>query len=243
MKAITSRALPVALTLLAACGGGAALTTGSADGAIPATAEADTATVEADTAAGDAAAAADANADRLLSYLEGTFDSADQAEANPDYFAVSLVSCVVDAPELGARALYVEQALMSSPDAPYRQRIYTIEAADAVRASTRIYAIVGEEDAVGICAGPRATVRARDVTLREGCGVDVVWDGARYTGGTQGEACASSLRGAAYATSEVELSDDELDSWDRGYNAQGEQVWGATAEPYVFVRRSALRDF
>ena len=235
LKAITSRGLPVALTLLAACGGGAALTPGSADDAAPSTVEAVTAIDDAD--------AADANADRLLSYLEGTFDSADQAEENPDYFAVSLVSCVVDAPELGARALYVEQALMSSPDAPYRQRIYTIEAADAARASTRIYAIVGEEDAVGICAGPRATVRARDVTIREGCGVDVVWDGARYTGGTHGEACASSLRGAAYATSEVELSDDELDSWDRGYNAQGEQVWGATAEPYVFVRRSALRDF
>ena len=60
----------------------------------------------------------------------------------------------------------------------------------------------------------------------------------RFAGGTRGEGCESTLMGARYATSEVELRDDGLDSWDRGFNAQGMQVWGATAGAYRFVRRA-----
>jgi len=57
-----------------------------------------------------------------------------------------------------------------------------------------------------------------------------------FEGSTVGEGCGSSLRGAAYATSEVELWPTYLRTWDRGFDARGEQVWGATEGPYVFER-------
>ena len=57
-----------------------------------------------------------------------------------------------------------------------------------------------------------------------------------FYGGTVGTGCASTLRGAAYATSEVELFPDRLETWDRGYDAGGAQAWGATGSGYVFDR-------
>ena len=57
-------------------------------------------------------------------------------------------------------------------------------------------------------------------------------------GGTRGEGCASNLRGAAYATSEVVIMPGRIESWDRGFDAEGHQVWGAEKGAYVFVRKS-----
>ena len=52
-------------------------------------------------------------------------------------------------------------------------------------------------------------------------------------------ACASDLRGAAYATSEVTITPQFVLSWDRGFDNTGKQVWGATEGPYVFLRESS----
>ena len=58
-----------------------------------------------------------------------------------------------------------------------------------------------------------------------------------FEGGTQGTGCGSTLQGATYATSEVTVQQDLLLSWDRGFNDDDVQVWGATAGAYRFVRR------
>ena len=54
---------------------------------------------------------------------------------------------------------------------------------------------------------------------------------------TRGD-CGSNLRGASYATSEVRITLDGVDSWDRGFDDSGRQVWGAVAGPYRFDRLS-----
>jgi hypothetical protein len=43
-------------------------------------------------------------------------------------------------------------------------------------------------------------------------------------------------RGAAYATSEVTILPDRLVNWDRGFDAPGGQVSGATEGGYVFLK-------
>jgi hypothetical protein len=42
--------------------------------------------------------------------------------------------------------------------------------------------------------------------------------------------------GAVYATSEVTVTPEALISWDRGFGAAGEQVWGAVTGGYVFKK-------
>ena len=48
-----------------------------------------------------------------------------------------------------------------------------------------------------------------------------------FRGSTEAGQCPSALRGASYATAEVVVGPEGIDSWDRGYDAAGEQVWGA----------------
>jgi len=57
-----------------------------------------------------------------------------------------------------------------------------------------------------------------------------------FSGSTVTRECASDLRGAAYATSEVEITAAALISWDRGYAADGRQVWGAVKGGYIFKK-------
>jgi CpeT protein len=172
----------------------------------------------------------------LSERLSGRFDSADQAEADPSYYAVSLLGCPVDAPELGEHVLYIEQALTTNLAAPYRQRLYVLSESDGVYVSA-IYTLANEGAAIGLCDRATATFSSGEATLKSGCEVKLTWDGEHFEGGTDLGTCASTLNGASYATSEVLITEDRIESWDRGYDDGDDQIWGATAGAYIFVRR------
>ena len=48
-----------------------------------------------------------------------------------------------------------------------------------------------------------------------------------FFGTTKDKECKSLLFGASYATSEVEIFQDKILSWDRGYDSDDIQVWGS----------------
>jgi hypothetical protein len=190
------------------------------------------------------ASGGEAPVDQLHRYLTGRFDSADQSMSEPEYFAVQLEACPVVAPELGERVLYIEQAVMTSLDAPYRQRLYVVQpgADPSTQAVSVVYELADPAAFVGACseATPR-DVTAAEAIERAGCEVLVDVDGSGgFVGGTQGTDCESSLQGASYATSEVTITQDLIASWDRGYDASGNQVWGAVSGAYHFVRRTPV---
>ncbi len=191
----------------------------------------------------DPEALADDTADRLAVWLEGDYDSLDQEAANYSYYGILLRMCRVDLPELGERVLYVEQALADEPNQPYRQRLYRVVPIDASSAVSEVWQARRpgtERDLVGLCDDPTALeLVVDDFEERPGCGVTMVWDGAGFSGSTDEDACESTLNGATYATAEVELTPELLTSWDRGYDADGAQVWGAVDGAYEFVRRSS----
>jgi hypothetical protein len=62
-----------------------------------------------------------------------------------------------------------------------------------------------------------------------------------FSGSTPEKECLSSLRGATYATSEVEIKKNLIESWDRGWNAEDKQVWGAEKGPYLFIKKRKLK--
>ncbi len=218
--------LALALTpLLAACG----------DGHTEDTADTDDAGAPVDLAA--------QTADRLAAWLEGDYDSADHEARDYSYYAISLRMCAIDLPELGERLLYVEQALMDDTSAPYRQRLYRVVPRDDTTAVSEVWQATDDatDDAlVGLCDAPSAfDFDATDFEERDGCGVVMTWDDSAFVGGTNEDDCLSDLNGATYATAEVTLAPDMLTSWDRGFDAGDEQVWGAVDGAYEFVRRSA----
>lgn len=178
-------------------------------------------------------------------YLTGRFDSSLDAQQNPSHFAISLVICPVDVPELGEHVLYVEQAKLDQLNAPYRQRLYVVEpgADPSAQARSRVFELDRPKDFIGLCDDPSATpVSAGDADEKAGCAVTLDYDAASDTfhGGTQGKDCPSALAGASYATSDVTLTATELRSWDRGFDGNDTQVWGAADGPYVFTRKTPL---
>lgn len=255
-RALASRGIAFALLAGCSAASSAGSTSGDTDAPAPTPPPGSSAVDAGESNAATAtSAAADANAARLFVWLEGTFDSTEQSRSDSAYLAISLVACRVAVPELGARVLYVEQARVGG--APYRQRLYVVEAVSASSARSRVFEPADPAPLRGLCAAaPPRPLRAADFAEREGCAVEMHWTGPRYEGSTpdarwtgerlvpapEGPRCSSSLNGASYVSSEVTVRSDGLRAWDRGFDATGQQVWGAVKGGYEFVRRTPLRD-
>lgn len=182
--------------------------------------------------------------EEVASLLAGTFDSKEQAEADPNGFrAVRLVAVPVPKSRLakGEPVLYVEQALVATPDRPYRQRFYRVEETADGNVVSRVFEPKEPLAVSGKWRDPAdlALYGPGDVVERIGCAVRLKRTADGWEGATEGKDCPSALSGARYATSRVKLVPGRMESWDRGWDLEDRQVWGAKDGPYLFERRSA----
>lgn len=178
---------------------------------------------------------------QLSLMLSGEFDSSGQAAETSSYYNVHLWGCEAEAQGLDGMALYIEQALSTNQNNPYRQRLYILTELEPSedglpRAQSTIYQFESPTGLVGTCAeGNLPSFELDELDLREGCEVELTWNGTSFLGGTTGQECSSSM-GGDYSVSDIEIFDDRIESWDRGYYDSGVQAWGATDGPYVFKR-------
>ena len=187
----------------------------------------------------------DAEVELLAEFLSGSFSSGLQSVEDPENFLdIRLNSARIwadrdDVPR--GVWLYVEQAAATSLDRPYRQRVYHLSIYDDRTIESAIYVLPG--DPIWYVGAHRDSSKLSaldpdDLVTRSGCSVYLRFDPdeAAFIGSTRGTECPSELRGAAYATSEVVVTRDRLLSWDRGFDADGNQVWGSTEGAYRFDR-------
>ncbi len=200
----------------------------------------------------------------LSSYMSGTFSSGAQAKADTDFRDITLNVAEIW-PALATstvRWLYVEQAVADTPNQPYRQRVYKLSLQPDSTIRSDVYTLPAP--VTQFIGGTRALTifekfTPEQLSLREGCSItlrratatqvapEVVavtppgWtrDGA-FLGSTSGNNCPSELQGASYATSEAVITPQGLRTWDRGFDAAGKQVWGATKGGYEFARLTAI---
>lgn len=178
--------------------------------------------------------------------LEGTFSSRAQSIEHASYRDVTLRVAPIWTDRSDAHWLYVEQAMASTPQRPYRQRVYRVSQDADGTVESMVLAIPGDPlRYAGAWASPTPL---NDLTPElldplDGCVVFLVPDGVgRYRGGTRGTGCVSTREGAAYTTSEITLTRGLVLSWDRGFDASGRQAWGAVEGPYRFDRISTRPD-
>ena len=137
--------------------------------------------------------------------------------------------------------IYVEQALAGNLTEPYRQRIYRLTQENDSTFLSTVYTI---PDPLRFAGAFKNTdllqpLAPDSLTERDGCAIVLnKYGGDMFVGSTAGLNCDSDLRGAAYATSIVIVSRDQIYSWDRGYNISGTQVWGAEKGGYIFKKKS-----
>lgn len=171
----------------------------------------------------------------LYGLMQGSFNSEAQSVADSTYFNISLHMYPIW--EDKGNYLYVEQALNSMQDRPYRQRVYEVKRLSDSTFGSYIYKIPNDSLWIGKWKTPADfnKLTVTDLELRNGCEVVLKRIGDKhYKGETGNKTCESTMRGAAYATSEVEIMPSKIISWDRGFNSDDEHVWGAEKAGYIF---------
>lgn len=178
---------------------------------------------------------------QLAQWMAGRFSSADQARIDPGYYEVHLTVFPIWEDRSDGYWLYVEQAMSFALSEPYRQRIYHVTEVAPDTFKSRIAEIADDERFIGGWQNPEIfrTLTPDQLKWREGCSVHLKWDGTSFSGSTDGAQCASTLNGAAYATSIVEVTESSLKSWDRGFDEKGSMVWGAWRGGYIFTKHSS----
>lgn len=169
----------------------------------------------------------------------GSFSSAAQAAADSSYFDIRLEMARIW-PELSsAMWLYVEQARADHLDKPYRQRAYRLRYGEEGTLVSEVFTLPSPLRFAGAWKQPEklAGLTPDSLVARAGCAILLrAREDGSFAGSTHERDCPSDLRGAAYATSEVVIDANGMVSWDRGFDAEGKQVWGAEKGGYVFRR-------
>ena len=177
----------------------------------------------------------DSELKELFALMQGSFTSEIQAEVDSTYYNISLHMYPIW--ENKGHFLYVEQALTSTPKKPYRQRIYEVKRDSDSTFSSAIYKLDVDSLWIGKWKNPKAfdSISLNNIALKEGCEVILKRIAPnQFIGKTGDDTCISTMRGASYARSEVEILEDKIISWDRGFDANGEYVWGAEKAGYIF---------
>lgn len=183
----------------------------------------------------------------VVTYLEGVMTTNDQANNNPDFVSVQMTTCRIAIPDAMVQTppdaiyLYQEQALSTDLSEPYRQRFLQIVPGDNNRVDAHSYKLEAPEQWTGLCEqseedalplvgaialdSPVCTVSLRPAAI------------GGFVGSTPAGGCSANVRGALSITNIVVLHADGMDTWDRGFDADGNQVWGAEAIPYRYRYR------
>jgi hypothetical protein len=179
------------------------------------------------------------NLEQLVNWMTGEFDSSEQAANDSAFYNISLKISRVWPDKPNGVWLYVEQAMASTLDEPYRQRMYFLSQLGEDEYSSDVYTLPEEAKYIGAWKNPSLLdgLSLFDLKNRSGCAVILFYDGFQYGGATAKGNCESSMNGASFATSEVTILSDQMATWDRGYDAKEEQVWGSIKGPYVFIKK------
>ena len=177
--------------------------------------------------------------ERLTEWMTGSFSSAAQAEADKEFFDIRLEMARIWPDRRDGVWFYVEQAVAAALDRPYRQRVYRVTHVGDDVYESRVYELADAKAAIGAWkqAEPLVDLSPDELVERDGASIYLRDRGEHYEGSTLGRMCKSNFRGASYATSEVTVHPDRLVSWDRGYDDDGKQVWGAVKAGYIFVKQ------
>lgn len=175
----------------------------------------------------------------------GEFSSAAQAAADPDYRDISLKVARIWPNNPDGYWLYVEQAVASMADRPYRQRVYHVTSVPNAKVPTYcsdVFTLPGDPRRfVGAWKDPSrfGDLTSSSLTVRDGCAVILTQTSAdTFSGSTVDRNCQSEFQKASYAKSDVTITPAGMISWDRGFDNDGKQVWGATGGGYKFGRVS-----
>lgn len=172
----------------------------------------------------------------LISCMQGSYSSECQSKEDTTYFNISLR--MVPIWKTKGNYLFVEQAMFTKQDKPYRVRIYKLSQ-NGKSFVSQIFTIKNEKKWIGKWNDPIQldSLPESEIELKQGCEVVLKRVSKNnFSGQTGNKSCPSELRGASYASSIVNVTANAILSWDQGFNSEGKQVWGAEKGGYLFIK-------
>lgn len=139
------------------------------------------------------------------------------------------------------RWLYFELTGAEASKAPDRQRVYRIGHGPNGTIRCDLYELPDPPSTyAGAWRGahPLSELAPIELFPREGCTVFMVRTGGAFVGSIEGDGCLDTTDGATYMTTEMVVSPDMIQVWDRGFDSRGQQVWGPREGATVFRRTS-----
>lgn len=173
--------------------------------------------------------------------MTGSFSSAAQTAADPDFRDLRLESAQIWPTRADGVWLYVEQSAAGDP-APLRQRVHRLTRKDTDSYICDTYVLPDAASYAGAWSDPSrfAALPPEHLTPLTGCAVTLNRvDDYTYKGDTSGKTCAGGLEGAAYATSEMTVTAMWLKIWERGYDKDDQQTLGSVKGPLVFQKTAS----
>jgi len=161
---------------------------------------------------------------QFCEYMTGSFNSYFQSSTDAAYLPIYLEMVRIWPERTDAYWLYVEQSMAGMRNKPYRQRIYRLSPLGGGDYESRVYELPTPEKFVYQWTNPAFfSGLSQDLLIeREGCRVVLKWVKNRFEGGTRSNDCLNNLKGASYATSRVTVYEDKLESWDQGWDLEGQ---------------------
>jgi hypothetical protein len=182
---------------------------------------------------------ADRELDTLIWWMTGSFSSEAQSQEDTDFLHIVLHMSRIWRDRSDGVWLYVEQAVASAADRPYRQRVYHLRRVGEDLFASSVYTFDDPLERAGAWReeSPLADLSPADLKPRVDCTIYLKLrpDGT-FEGSTLGRLCSSKLRGSTWASSEVVIGPGGLVSWDRGWDDKGNQKWGSVKAGYRFDR-------
>lgn len=177
----------------------------------------------------------------LTKLMQGEFSSEEQSRKDTSYFNIHLKMVAIWPQREDAIWMYIEQAVSTRLDKPYRQRVYKVSEPKPGLFESEVYTL---KSPLRFANKPELleALSPDSLTKKLGCSVFLSKVGKNhFQGKTHGTDCASDIKGAAYTASEVSITPKMLLSWDRGFDAEGKQAWGAEKGGYRFMRKRGKR--
>jgi hypothetical protein len=177
----------------------------------------------------------------VASRLEGVMDTSAQARANQSVANVTMTACRVSLSDNSQSTnksifLYQEQAFSPELNKPYRQSFLEISSVNNGRTVRSLsYKPVNPKTAINLCNKPASErmVKLNDIG-KPFCTVFLTRSGGNYIGINPSQGCPANERGAVKMTNTIVLGNTNMKTWERGFDANGKQVWGDESNTYEF---------
>lgn len=182
----------------------------------------------------------------LCRLMAGDFSNYKQASANPkDYAHIRIFFRPLPFEFFQGIGFYSEQTYDYSLWSPYRQAVHRlVDQGEQIYIENYSlkdsYLYAGAGHNIDILK----TITPGCIQRRHNCSMVFRWEGDLFRGKVEGDKCMIEREGKqTYLVSEVELSDANWISWDRGLDPDThEQIWGSTHGALIFEKKQSFAE-